>query len=356
MATNWDHSNIILANQAGAYLGQGIGQAGAAFGRGLERRGDIMREQKERERQEKERDRAMAEEVARYAGIAKAAGLPPGAVEAMGLGELRGAVEGLAVQMTQEKFRREKEQIDAENRRMAAEAARYAQNDAALAAAVAPRSYTPAEGMYLRQPGATRQPRIEEIALSYLQGGGRDQDVMKLAWEAMQREEAARQSAAVNSRVGSVLDIGGVPYVWTNTGQISPLQMAKEPERYFDTPQVSTVDGVQFSRPGPQQAWRPLPAQRSGSELNPILVGSMREQLTRLEGELLEHQLALSRDDKRYGVGNLRSRLDRIKDLEAKISGLRATLGNGRTGTGTARPPAASPATDAADPLDNLNW
>ena len=331
---NWDNSNIILANQAGAYMGRGIESGVANLTRGIERGQDMLAQQKERERQEKERDRKMAEEVKRYAGIAKAAGMPPGAVEAMSLGELQGAVEGLAVQMTQQKFEREEKQRQAE-------AERQARNDSALTAAIAPRG----------GPGAMRQPTIDEIAMSYLQQGGRDQDMVGQAFNLMQRSQAAQAAGEANGRIGEVMDIRGQPFVRTNSGQITPLEMPKDAEQYFDTPEVKTVDGVQFSRSGPNKDWRPLPRATGGNELNPMVVGSLEEQSAQLQNELVEHQLAMSKGDKRYGLGNARSRATRIQEIETRLRSLQATLRAGGAAS-TAAPASAAP----ADALDGLNW
>lgn len=191
MATNWDHSNIILANQAGAYLGQGLREGMQSVARGI-----YEHRRREADKQREADQTAAAVEFMKANGIVRDDGEGKAAVKAAG-----GGAEAVRMIGAFRQEQRAQAQFDAENRRMAADVERMQReaeqariNELALSSAVAPRPYTAAEGMYLRQPGATRQPRIEEIALSYLQGGGRDQDVMKLAWEAMQREQQFRPS------------------------------------------------------------------------------------------------------------------------------------------------------------------
>jgi hypothetical protein len=143
--------------------------------------------------------------------------------------------------------------------------------------------------------------------------------------------------------LGTMLNVGGVPFVQTNPNQITPLPRPDQAPELFQMPEVVEQAGRQFYRSGPREEFRPLPAQ--GSEMNPLVLGAAQTKLANLEQELAGHQAAMMANDNRYGVLNLRSRDARVKQLQAEIAGTRAMMG-ARPGATSAA--SASPAPAAA--------
>jgi hypothetical protein len=70
--------------------------------------------------------------------------------------------------------------------------------------------------------------------------------------------------------------------------------------------------------------------QPSGAKLDPMLVGTLTQQIQKLEAEKLDHQQQMLQGDQRTGFLNLNSRADRIKEIDASLAGLRATLNAGK--------------------------
>lgn len=148
-------------------------------------------------------------------------------------------------------------------------------------------------------------------------------------------------------RTGTRVDVGGVPMYWQNNNQVAPLPDPKTQPQYFETPKVTETGGFRFYQTGPGEAPRPLREPDAGGGLNPLVVGSMTQKLTTLEQELAEHQAKIVSGDNRYGFGNVKSRAERVKELEAEIAGTRAMLRGGGGGGGGGAPaaqPAAAPA------------
>lgn len=100
------------------------------------------------------------------------------------------------------------------------------------------------------------------------------------------------------------------------------------------------------------QTGEPIPANRvvrpqsSGAKLDPMLVGTLTQQIQRLEAERLQHQQEVIGGDKRTGFLNLSSREERIKEIDQQLAGLKATLKAG--GKATTEAPAAAAATAPA--------
>lgn len=62
--------------------------------------------------------------------------------------------------------------------------------------------------------------------------------------------------------LGTMLNVGGVPFVQTNPNQITPLPRPDQAPELFQLPEVVEQAGRQFYRSGPREEFRPLPAPR----------------------------------------------------------------------------------------------
>jgi hypothetical protein len=81
-----------------------------------------------------------------------------------------------------------------------------------------------------------------------------------------------------------------------------------------------------------------------GQKIDPLMMGTLTEQIAKLEAEKLEHQREMVQGDKRTGFLNTQSRDARVKAIDQQLTGLRATLVAGGKGT------AAAPASEGAPP------
>lgn len=94
----------------------------------------------------------------------------------------------------------------------------------------------------------------------------------------------------------------------------------------------------------------PIPANRvvrpqeaKGPKLDPMMVGSLTQQIHKLEAEKLGHQNEIVNGDKRTGFFNVNSRAARLQEIETQLAGLKAHLGAGGKGGAVATPSAAAP-------------
>lgn len=98
---------------------------------------------------------------------------------------------------------------------------------------------------------------------------------------------------------------------------------------------------------------QPLPASvvvkaPQQAKLDPMLVGTISEQIKALEAEKLQHQQAMAQGDNRYGLLNAHRRQDRVAEIDSRLSGLRATLAAGKVGAAPSTPADATPPKPAA--------
>lgn len=91
-------------------------QGGMIIGQALRDVASIAAGAREQQRAQKERDRALAEEVKRFAKLAEAYGMPRGEIEAASLGDLQGFVEGATARFALERAEQQAEQIRREFR------------------------------------------------------------------------------------------------------------------------------------------------------------------------------------------------------------------------------------------------
>jgi len=151
--------------------------------------------------------------------------------------------------------------------------------------------------------------------------------------------------------VPRVIDVGdNVTAMTTSAKSAVPLQkQAPKPSSFTGGPEYSQDE--KFYRTAPGAEWKAVP--REGPDnLDPMVVGSVTERVTALEAETREHQMAISKGDKRYGL-NLRSRETRLQEINKQLAGLRATLRGARTSGNT---PAAGAAPAGADAFSTLQW
>lgn len=103
--------------------------------------------------------------------------------------------------------------------------------------------------------------------------------------------------------------------------------------RAIDVPGVGKVV-VDAQTNVPLDASKVVRPQRGGRGLDPLVVGSLTQQITALEQERAQHQAAIVSGDERTGFANRRSRKSRVAEIDAKLAGLRAMLEAGGDGAG----------------------
>ena len=149
-------------------------------------------------------------------------------------------------------------------------------------------------------------------------------------------------------RTGQPITVGGHPMYWQNQNQVAPLPDPKTQPQYFDIPKVIETNGVKFYQDGPGMPARPL-AQSNANALSPLAIGAASQRIATLEQEKADHEAAIIKGDNRFGFMNLKNRQDRLNEINATITGLRATVGNKGAPAGDATPtdqtpPAPAPA------------
>jgi hypothetical protein len=149
---------------------------------------------------------------------------------------------------------------------------------------------------------------------------------------------------------------GGVTAMMTSRNSAVPLNRGASKAvpgaggvRTIELPGVgSMVVDAQTGEPIP--ANRVVRPQASGGKIDPMLVGTLTQQIARLEAEKLQHQQEIVGGDERTGFLNLSSRKDRLKEIEQQLEGLKATLkAGGKASADTTA--AAQPAPAAAKPI-----
>jgi hypothetical protein len=114
----------------------------------------------------------------------------------------------------------------------------------------------------------------------------------------------------------------------------------------IDIPGVGTivVDKVTRQPVATNKIMR-APNNNTAGRIDPMLVGTITQQIQKLEAEKLDHQQNTTKDDNNYGFLNLNSRGKRLQEIEAQLAGLRATLNAGGKAlpSGTAAPTASMP-------------
>lgn len=73
----------------------------------------------------------------------------------------------------------------------------------------------------------------------------------------------------------------------------------------------------------------------AAAKMDPIMVGTLTEQIQKLEAEKLEHEQEIVKGDKRFGFANLQARQGRVQEIDQQLAGLRATLAAGGNGGAT---------------------
>ncbi len=143
----------------------------------------------------------------------------------------------------------------------------------------------------------------------------------------------------------SIVDLGGGRQgMMTSPRSAVPVKPDDAKAAYQNGPVLSP--DKQYYQTGPNEPWKPVPKTAPGAKLDPMLVGTINEQITKLEAEKLEQQQAIASGDNRFGFANINSRADRLQEIDSRLAGLRATLKAGNAGApGSA--PTAPPAPTA---------
>jgi hypothetical protein len=146
-----------------------------------------------------------------------------------------------------------------------------------------------------------------------------------------------------------VVDLGnGVTAMMTSPRSAVPINRGTAPKsvpgqggvKTIELPGVGTMV-VDATTGEPIAGNRIVRPPSGGQRLDPMLVGTLTEQIAKLEQEKSEHQQEIAKGDKRTGFLNLSSREARVREIDQQLGGLRATLNAG--GKGAAAAPAAAP-------------
>ena len=148
------------------------------------------------------------------------------------------------------------------------------------------------------------------------------------------------------ARTGQLITVGGHQMYWQNQNQVAPFPDPKTQPQYFDIPKVMETNGFKFYQDGPGMPARPLP-QSNDNALSPLVIASAIEKIATLEKEKADHEIAIIKGDNRFSFLNLRTRQDRIDEINAKIAALRTSIGGKGAPAGDATPNGQTPSAPA---------
>jgi hypothetical protein len=188
-------------------------------------------------------------------------------------------------------------------------------------------------------------PRAAQIIL---EGQGDPQVI-----EALLKIDQATGGGRGPSRVGQVFrpgEPGAAPYIHTQEGTVTPLQMGRSQET--KEPEVFTIGGRELTF----YAGKVFDEQGqvvSGSGERPMDMGTamtharIADDIAKAEMERAQHLLEINRGDNRTGLANIKSRKDEVEKLDAQIARLKRLLDMMRGGSGGAAAPGAGMPTPA---------